>query len=75
MSLISDILGWRKIFEWDKVAVEQKWDDLLTKFVEILRIPSVNADPDARHEVARSAELVRQWFTDIGLDHQNQTGV
>ncbi len=55
--------------------MEQKWDDLLTKFVEILRIPSVNADPDARHEVARSAELVRQWFTDIGLDHQNQTGV
>ena len=40
----------------------------LRELLEILAIPSISADPAYRHEVARTAELVRERLAAAGLD-------
>ncbi len=49
-------------------SVEEQWPDLMTKFEDLLRIPSVGALPEHRHDLGRAAEMVRQWFEDAGLE-------
>lgn len=51
-----------------RVKVEEEFPALLAKFVDILQIPSVNAEPEHRHDVGRSALMVRQWFLELGLE-------
>jgi acetylornithine deacetylase/succinyl-diaminopimelate desuccinylase-like protein len=43
-------------------------DRFLNEFFDLLRIPSVSADPKYKADVARCAEAVKQRMVEAGLD-------
>ncbi|WP_234736183.1 dipeptidase [Tellurirhabdus bombi] len=48
--------------------LEQNKERFLNELLELLRIPSVSADPKFKDDVRRTAELVREKLTAAGLD-------
>ncbi len=48
--------------------IEQNKDRFLNELLDLLRIPSVSADPKYKADVARCAEAVKQRLTEAGVD-------
>ncbi len=51
-------------------AIDSQRDDYLSRLFELLRIPSVSADPAFKNEVGRAAKWVASTFEKMGLDVQ-----
>lgn len=58
----------RTVKEMDDYIEAQK-DRFLSELMDILRIPSVSADPKYKADVAKCAELVRTRLAEAGLDN------
>ena len=52
-----------------KALVDQHKDRFLAELFELLRIPSVSADPKYKEDVLRTAESVRDHLVKAGADH------
>jgi acetylornithine deacetylase/succinyl-diaminopimelate desuccinylase-like protein len=52
-----------------KALVEQHKDQFLAELFELLRIPSVSADPKYKEDVLRAADLVRDHLIKAGADN------
>jgi hypothetical protein len=48
--------------------IESNKDRFLSELLDLLRIPSVSADPKYKADVARCAEAVKQRMVEAGLD-------
>ena len=51
--------------------IESHKDRFLNELLDLLRIPSVSADPKYKADVIRCAEAVKQRMTEAGLDNVN----
>lgn len=49
--------------------IEQKKEAFLEELFEILRVPSVSADPKYKNDVIKTAELIRDKLAHIGMDN------
>ena len=52
-----------------KSEVEQNKDQYLGELIDLLKIPSVSADPQYKDDVLRAAEFVKQKLVDAGADN------
>ena len=52
-----------------KALVEQHKDQFLAELFELLRIPSVSADPKYKEDVLRTADSVRDHLIKAGADN------
>ncbi|MEO0404582.1 MAG: peptidase dimerization domain protein, partial [Bacteroidota bacterium] len=49
--------------------IEQHKDRFIQELFDLLRIPSISADPAYKADVVKTAELVKQSLEDIGMDN------
>jgi acetylornithine deacetylase/succinyl-diaminopimelate desuccinylase-like protein len=49
--------------------IQSHKDDFLNQLIELLKIPSISADPAYTKEVKKTAEFLSKEFKRIGLDH------
>ncbi|MCO5248684.1 MAG: hypothetical protein M9887_07045 [Chitinophagales bacterium] len=52
-----------------KPLIEQNKDRYINELIDLLKIPSVSADPKFKEDVLRTAEFVKQKMDDAGLDN------
>ncbi len=55
--------------EFIKTALEQNKEKYLEELIELLKIPSVSADPKFKKDVLRAADFVKDKLTAAGLDN------
>lgn len=53
--------------------VDTGFEDQLRALAELVAIPSVSSDPNRRSEMVQSAETVRAYFEELGLDASIET--
>lgn len=55
--------------EFIKTAIEQNKERYLEELIELLKIPSVSADPKFKNDVLRAADFVKDKLTAAGLEN------
>jgi len=49
--------------------LDKNKDRFIEELKDLLRVPSVSADPNFKDDVLRMAEITRQSLLDAGVDH------
>ena len=51
-----------------KTYVEENKDRFLSELIELLKIPSISADPEYKEDVAKTADFIKDQFEKLGMD-------